>query len=83
MKKKMISLTLTSDGTDKEEELKIERALKSDSAFYILSSIMDLLREIIKHEENSDETYERFWKFREEVVDLMDRKGINLDYYYN
>ena len=68
---------------DPDEELKIARAIKADDAFCVLSEIMDILRTIIKYEETSEETNERFWKFREEVVDLMDSKGINLDYYFS
>lgn len=79
----MTELKFTSKDDDNQENLKLERILRADDVFYILSSIMDILRNIMKYEETSEETYNRFEKFRAEINELMYDKGINLDYYYS
>ena len=75
----MTEFKITANEDEYDELMKIQRAIVADNAISCLSDIMSELRTIIKYEETSEETNDRFWKFRESVIELMDGQGINLD----
>ena len=75
----MTEFRITAEESENDELIRIQRAVLADNSISCLYDIMDKLRTIIKYEETSEEVEERFWKFREEVSELMDEQGINLD----
>ena len=78
----MLELKLTAQENEIDEIMRVKRAMLAEETFSVLYDIMAKLREIIKYENVDDKTYERFWKFREFVVDTMDSVGINMEHYY-
>lgn len=79
----MLELKITAEPNDFDSEIKIKRALLADNAFSCLYDTMMKLRDITKYEDLDGKTHERFWKFREEIYDMLVDNEINLDKLWN